>query len=172
MARCILTRLAKSTSCLGMSLLLSILVLQAGCKRSTDGVDPKRKAAETPKNQEREFAFTSQDGEEVHSAIGKESIALPPKLTNDVAIYPKARVTLWSRGEKETKVALKTADSAKNVGAFYKKKVNQDGWKIAKTTDVPEALMLECEKEGRKMNVFIAAQFDGATINLAVSNSK
>ena len=58
MARCIVLRLVKRTSCLGMGLLLLIVTLQVGCKRSTTVVGQKgEKATVTQEGDNIEVAF-------------------------------------------------------------------------------------------------------------------
>ena len=173
MARCIVLRLVKRTSCLGMGLLLLIVMLQVGCKRSTTVVGQKgEKATVTQEGDNIEVAFKGQNGEIVHFAGGKNAVALPAEFPADVAIYPKAIPVTTSTAGTEMTVMFRTSDSLQKVVVFYKAQLKEKGWKIKTATDIPEASMLEGEKDGRKLTVWTAEQQDGTIINLVVSSKK
>jgi hypothetical protein len=170
MARCFVPWLARLTDCVSVALLLSIVVFHAGCKRSTSVVGPRNeKTAATAKGDDQEVVFKSQTGEEVHFAGGDNPVASPAEFPADVAIYPKATVTRWSKGNGGISARLKTADSVQDVEAFYKKRLRKDGWKLDETVKVPH--FLKATKQGRALSVDISTQSGGTTIDLTVANS-
>jgi hypothetical protein len=177
MARCFISRFARLASCLGMGLLLLIVVLQAGCKRSTEKpttfVGPRgERATVTKDGDDTELAYKGIHGEDIRSATGKKGVALPANFPADVAVYPKATIAMAVTTDKEITVILSTTDSIQKVGAFYKGKLKDKGWKSNMASDAPQLSMLEGEKEGRKLVVFMIEKPEGTSIQLVVSNKK
>jgi len=175
MARCIVLRLVKLASFAGMGLLLLMVLLQAGCRRSTEPsttvVGPKGEKGTVAKGDtDAELAYKGINGEEVHYAGGKQAVALPADFPADVAIYPKAMPVRTATSDKETRVDLTTADSAQDVEAFYRKTLKKDGWKLDNTIKVPQ--YLKATKEGRTLSVDISTQSGETTIHLSVAKGK
>jgi len=170
MARCIVLQLAKSASCVGIGLLLLIVALHTGCKRSTVVVGSEGAKGAVPKNGDaEEFAFKGLNGEEVHFAGGKP-VALPAEFPADVAIYPGATVVMTVTGEKEMSITLNTTDSVEKVEAFYKKKLKEDGWKLDNAIKQPQ--FLQATKKGRSLSVDIRAQSGKTTVCLTIAKGK
>jgi len=171
MAHCIVLRVVKSASCVGMGLLL-IVLLQAGCKRSTTVVGPKgEKVTVTKDGDTAEVAFKGINGEEIRSAGGKKGVALPANLPAAFPIYPKATPVTVATVGKETTSILTTADPRQKVVAFYKDKMKENGWKSKSSTEMPQISMFEGEKSGRTMTALISEAPDG-TVQIALSNKE
>lgn len=166
MARCMVLRLVKSASRVGMALLLLSLLLQPGCKRSAAIVDSKDKAASPKMGDSDEFLYKRPNGDVVHTAGGKP-IALPSEFPADVAVYPQAKIIMAVIGEKESSLTLTTADSPEKVLAFYRGYFKQNGWKT--TTDRRQLSMLEGEKDGRKLGVLVSTKPDETSVQVTVT---
>jgi hypothetical protein len=168
MARCIVLRLAKLTTCLGIGLLLLIAALHSGCKRSTAVVDSEDAKGAAPKGGDAdEFAFKGLNGEVVHFAGGKP-VALPADFPADVAVYAGATVVMTVTGKNEMSITLSTADSPEKVLAFYKAHFKDNGWKT--TADSPQLLLLKGEKEDRKLIVLVSERPKETSVQLVVSH--
>ena len=175
MTRCIVFRIVKSATCLGMSLLLLGLVLQTGCKRSTTVVGPKgEKATVTQDGGKVEVAYKNKEGGEVHFAGGTDAVALPEGFPKDVAIYPKAKVFMSTTADKGLTMMLmtKTPDSIQKAEAFYKSKMKEDGWKIENAMNISQQVMLQGKKEDRMLTVAISKESKETQIMVSVTKEK
>ena len=129
----------------GLALLM--LALSAGCGRSTTVVGPHgERVTVKQKGDGVDVTFKDKHGKEGHVAAGEKGVALPDDFPKDVAVYPKATVVTSMTMEKTMHVSLKTADSAEKVAAFYKKKLDEDGWKINTNVNTEQMRMLQASK--------------------------
>ena len=168
--RSIVLRLTWAAVCTAIGLSL-VIVLQAGCKRSTTVVGPKGgKTAISKGGKDSELAYKGMNGEEVHFAGGKQAVALPVDFPADVALYPKAMPVRTATSDKETRVDLTTAASARDVEAFYARMLKKDGWQIDSAITVPH--YLKATKRGRTLSVDIATQSGESTIHLCMVKGK
>jgi hypothetical protein len=167
MERCAVLRLANRISCLGIGLLLVIVMLPTGCKRSTTVADPEgAKDAVSKQHDGDELAFKGLNGEEVHSAGGKP-VALPANFPADLAVYPGATVVMTVIDEKQMSITLNTPDAVKTILAFYKRHFKENGWKTI--NDNPKYSMLEAEKEGRTLMLIVTAKTKETSVQLILS---
>ncbi len=170
MAYWIIGQLAKAARYAGVGLLL-VLVLQAGCKRSTTVVGPKGgKTTLTNGGKGAELVYKDMNGADVHFAGGKTPVALPADFPSDVAIYPKAMPIRTATSDKETRVDLTTPDSVQDVEAFYKKRLKEDGWRIDDKIRVPR--YLTATRNGRTLSVDVSTRGGETTIHLIVVRDK
>jgi hypothetical protein len=154
MASCIIRRPAKSVCYAGVAFML-VVVLLAGCKRSTTAVEPKGQKPARVQNGGEEIEYTGMNGEDVRYAGGDKAVALPANLPSDVPIYSKATPLMVATSDKETRVILSTTDPLKKVKEFYEEKLKKDGWQLAATTDIAKISMLERRKDHRKLVVLL-----------------
>jgi len=163
MARGFFIRSVESAGRPAIGLALVMLALSAGCGRPTtvnqkgDGVD---------------VTFKGKHGEKTHVPNVEKGVALPDGFPKDVAIYPQATVVTSMTMEKTMHVSLKTADSAEKVAAFYKKKLDEDGWKISTNVNTEQMRMLQGAKEGRSLAVLISTESGETAIVLTVASEK
>jgi hypothetical protein len=167
--------MSKLASCVGVCLLLAIIAIQPGCKRSTTTVvGPKgEKTTITTDGEGTEVEFKSGDGQDVRYAGGKKGVSLPADFPADAPAYPKATVIMSATGGKEITVAFTVTDPAEKVVAFYKAQVREKGWDVKNSTEMSQLTMLDAEKNGRKLTVLISSEKpDQTSINLVVSKEK
>ena len=174
MASCVLLRLVRSASFVGIGLLLLIVALQPGCKRSTTVAEPEKsdKVAAAQNGDAAEITYKTEEGEVVDYAGGKKAVALPANFPADVPVYPKAMPVMTKTGDTKMTVFLNTPDSLQKVGTFYKEQLKEKGWQIKPIPDTPKVLVLEGEKEGRKLTVFITENPKETVVQLVVSKKK
>ncbi len=112
------------------------------------------------------------NGEDIRSAAGKNGVALPPDFPADVAIYPKATPHMVATKDKETTVILTTTDPVQKVVAFYKGQLKEKRWTMRLSSETPQVSMLQGEKDGRTLAVFITETPQETSIQLAVVKEK
>jgi hypothetical protein len=149
-----------------LAVAMAACISLAGCKPSTAVGPSGAKTKSATKAVDEEVPFKSITGEEVHFAGGKP-VALPADFPADVAIYPKATVVRWSKGNEGIGASLKTADSAKDAEAFYRESLKKDGWELDKKVKVPR--FLKATKQGRTLSVDISTQSGETTIDLTIA---
>jgi hypothetical protein len=169
MAHCTILRMIETANYVGMGLLLLIVLLQAGCKRSTTVVGPDGQKVTVSKNgEDTEVAFKGINGQEVHYAGGKKNVALPADFPADI-VYPKATVALSSTANEVMMVVLKSADPLEKAKTFYDETLKKSGWKIENTLNTPAGTMVQGTKEGRTLTVLISTESDQTSIQLSVT---
>jgi hypothetical protein len=164
---CRLTQVAKVIGCMGMALWLGLF--SVGCRQSA-AVAPTDKKAPSPKADNQDVVFMSQDGEEVHSAAQNGAVALPAEFPADVPIYPKATVVRWSKskGNSTLRVASTTTDAAKEVETFYKQRLKKNRWKL--DTKIKEPHYLKATKGNRTLEIDLLTRSE-TTINLTLTDT-
>ena len=151
-------------------MILLIVVLQSGCKRSTTAEPAKPENAASTGTAGVEIEYKSTTGEDVRFAGGEQAVALSANFPTDVAVYPKATVVMVAVKDDEAKVMAKTADPLQKVKEFYDEKLKSDGWGSLTTIGESPPLMLEGTKKGRTLLVLLSGGTDGRTlITLTVS---
>jgi hypothetical protein len=172
MKLCVVLRPAKSATLACVGLLLFVMLIQPGCKRSTAVVGQNgAKATVTQNHDDVEDSYKGENGEEVHYAGGKKAVALPADFPA-VLVYPKAMVAKTRTINKDITVTLNTPATRKKVVAYYKAKIGENGWKIKSSVDVPPTSMLECEKDSSELTILIDEKSDGTAVELTLSNKK
>jgi hypothetical protein len=63
-------------------------------------------------------------------------------------------------------------DPPKKVVTFYKGQFKEKGWKMRIDSESPQGSLLQGEKEGRTLAVFINEKADGTSILLTLSKGK
>jgi len=100
-----------------------------------------------------------------------EGAKLPANLSKDVPVYKPANVTMsqvMGDGEK-VMLGLNTKDDSAKVAEFYKKELEDKGWKIRNTMNMGPVKMLQGVKGTQKINVTINTGGEGTNISLAYS---
>lgn len=154
--------------------LLFAAVFCAGCGRSPSTAPDDKQAAAPRQTDAGEITFQSQngfeskDGEEVRYAGGKTSVAMPKGFPGDVAVYPKATVTMSATDKNSVMVVLNTADAPEKAQAFYKECLEKNGWKISSNLNTAQGSMFVAEKKNRKLTLTVTPESEGTVIQIAV----
>lgn len=173
MAYDFIVRSVRSPSRLAAGLGLVVLALSAGCGRSTTVVGPHgERTTVKQKGDSVNVTFKDKQGKEGHVAVGEKGVALPDDFPKNIAIYPGATVVTSMTMDKTMHVSLKTGDPAEKVAAFYKTKLDEDGWKINTNVNSEQMRMLQAGKEKRTVAVLISTESGGTTIVLTVASEK
>ncbi len=167
-------RCVESAGSPAAGLALLVLALSAGCGRSTTAIGPNGdKVTMKQKGDSVDVTFKDKQGKEGRVATGEKSVALPDDFPKDVAIYPKATVFMSTTIETAMHIGLKTADPAEKVLAFYKKKLDENGWKIGTNVNNNEVLtVLYGRKPHRALTVVVSTGSDQTAITLTVASEK
>lgn len=119
----------------------------------------------------------SEEGMNIETKEGKavasfgDKATLPDNLSKDVPVYKPAFVTMsqvLGDGDKVV-LGLNTKDDSTKVMDFYKKELEDKGWKLGRSMNMGQTMMLQGKKGSQKINVTINKADEGTVISLAYS---
>jgi hypothetical protein len=112
--------------------------------------------------------FQDEKGE-LRIAGGKD-VALPEDFPKDVPLYSPMTVVMANSQKQDERFVIQatSADSLDQVAAFYKQEALKQGWEEESNTVVgADMRMLLYKKEGRSLQVMVAATDDGTTLTIS-----
>ena len=150
-------------------LTLAVAAAWIGCGRTTTVTSPEgEEATVSESGGEVQITVQGEDGGTVKFAANQAGVALPKDFPKDVPIYPEATVIANAAGQKMRNVTLQSADSAREVKAFYAERLPQNGWEIETSLDTAQGAMLTAKKQQQRLMAMISTRNTRTIVVLTV----
>lgn len=131
-----------------------------GCGKGTTVVTED--AIVTVEQREGEEVITSREANGTVSTFSEAGVALPDAFSKDIPLYPGATPVSHVSAKNGQSILFVTADGAAKVTAFYKEKLEGEGWKREAEVATGRHASLTNTKDNRSLTI-VAAQDDGGT---------
>lgn len=148
--------------------LLSTLIL-LGCG-GPDEVESAKSKITVHRGDEAAIEYTIEDEEgTVHVHSSEKGVELPPTWPSEIAMLPDAKIETSATVDRGQMVVVSSANSAAEVVEFYKRRLNDSGWKITLEKAVPAGATLTASKDASKLSIVATTMDETSEVNIVVN---